>query len=209
MSKRVCVSGRPCVSGTTCASEMARVSEWPCVRETACVRSLCEREMTVGMRENAAASPCPSVMSRCVSVVTRRSACVKWRWGRRQKRDNGRAAAVAISSTVPGLHGSEREVRAVFGPCCARGRRVLACASATRSGNARGGCCRSCDGQKLGWIMDSERMGSPGGRVCETLRGLRRVFCSQSALRRLRTGRAHVLAWGTARSVRFALECAE
>ena len=26
--------------------------------------------------------------------------------------------------------------------------------------------------------------------MCETLRGLRRVFCSQSALRRLRTGRA-------------------
>ena len=47
-------------------------------------------------------------------------------------------------------------------------------------------------------------MGSPGGRVCETLRGLRRVFCSQSALRRLRTGRAHVLAWGTPRSARFA-----
>ena len=60
------------------------------------------------------------------------------------------------------------------------------------------------DGQKLGWIRDLERMGSPGGRVCETLRGLRRVFCSQSALRRLRTGRAHVLAWGTPRSARFA-----
>ena len=60
------------------------------------------------------------------------------------------------------------------------------------------------DGQKLGWIMDSERMGSPGGRVCETLRGLRRVFCSQSALRRLWTGRAHVLAWGTPRNARFA-----
>ena len=43
--------------------------------------------------------------------------------------------------------------------------------------------------------MDSEWMGSPGGRVCETLRGLRSVFCSQSARRRLRMGRAHVLAW--------------
>ena len=52
--------------------------------------------------------------------------------------------------------------------------------------------------------MESEWMGSPGGRVCETLRGLRRVFCSQSVLRRLRTGRAHVLAWGTPRSARFA-----
>ena len=60
------------------------------------------------------------------------------------------------------------------------------------------------DGQKLGWDMDSERMGSPGGRVCETLRGLRSVFCLQSARRRLRTGRAHVLAWGTPRSARFA-----
>ena len=52
--------------------------------------------------------------------------------------------------------------------------------------------------------MDSERMGSPGERVCEALRGLRRVFCSQGALRRLRTGRAHVLAWGTPRNARFA-----
>ena len=60
------------------------------------------------------------------------------------------------------------------------------------------------DGQKLGWDMDSERMGSPGGRVCETLRGLRSVFCSQSARCRLRMGRAHVLAWGTPRSARFA-----
>ena len=47
-------------------------------------------------------------------------------------------------------------------------------------------------------------MGSPGGRVCETLRGLRSVFCSQSARRRLQMGRAHVLAWGTPRSARFA-----
>ena len=60
------------------------------------------------------------------------------------------------------------------------------------------------DGQKLGWYMDSERMGSPGGRVCETLHGLRSVFCSQSARHRLRTGRAHVLAWGAPRSARFA-----
>ena len=60
------------------------------------------------------------------------------------------------------------------------------------------------DGQKVGWITDSERMGSPGGRVCETLRGLRSVFCSQSARRRLRTGRAHVFAWGTPLSARFA-----
>ena len=54
--------------------------------------------------------------------------------------------------------------------------------------------------------MDSERMGFPGGRVCEALRGLRSVLCSQSAWRRLRTGRAHVLAWGTSRNARFALD---
>ena len=60
------------------------------------------------------------------------------------------------------------------------------------------------DGQKLGWDMDSEWMGSPGGRMCETLRGLHSLFCSQSARRRLRMGRAHVLAWGTPRSARFA-----
>ena len=83
---------------------------------------------------------------------------------------------------------------------------MLACASDTRSVNARGGCCRSRDGQKLGWIMDSERMGSPGGRVCEALCGLRSVFCSQGARRRLRKGRAHVFAWGTPRNTRFALD---
>ncbi len=60
------------------------------------------------------------------------------------------------------------------------------------------------DGQKLGWDMDLDWMGSLRGRVCEALRGLRRVFCSQSALRRLRTGGAHVFAWGAPRSARFA-----
>ena len=48
-----------------------------------------------------------------------------------------------------------------------------------------------------GWVL---RAGA-----CETLRGLRSVFCSQSARRRLRTGRAHVLAWGAPRRARFAL----
>ena len=77
----------PGVSGTACARETARVSEQPCVserpsaRKTACVRSLYVREMTVGMREHAAASPGVSVMARCVSLVTRGSlsACVEWR----------------------------------------------------------------------------------------------------------------------------------
>ena len=45
------------MSGMVCVKETARVSERPSVRRTACVRSLYEREMTVGMREHAAASP--------------------------------------------------------------------------------------------------------------------------------------------------------
>ena len=60
------------------------------------------------------------------------------------------------------------------------------------------------DGQKVGWIMNLERMGSPGGRVCKALCGLCSAFCSQSARRRLRTGRAHVLVWGTPRNARLA-----
>ena len=47
-------------------------------------------------------------------------------------------------------------------------------------------------------------MGSPGGRVCKALCGLCSAFCSQSARRRLRTGRAHMLAWGTPRNARLA-----
>ena len=46
-------------------------------------------------------------------------------------------------------------------------------------------------------------MGSPVECV-KLYRGLRRVFCSQSALRRLRAGRAHVLAWGAPQNARFA-----
>ena len=57
------------------------------------------------------------------------------------------------------------------------------------------------DGQKVGWMMDSEWMGSPGGRVCETLRSLRSVFCSQSALRRLRTAE-HMCSHGEPLGVR-------
>ena len=52
--------------------------------------------------------------------------------------------------------------------------------------------------------MDSEWMGSPGGCVCEAPCGLRSVFCSQSVRRRSRTGRAHVLAWGTPRNAGLA-----
>ena len=100
VSKMACVGERPCME------------EALCVRVTACVRSRYEREMAVGMRENATA--CPSVMEWCVSVVTRRSAWVEWRRRRHRTRDKGRVAAVAVLGTAPGLHGSEREVRAVL-----------------------------------------------------------------------------------------------
>ena len=113
VSEMVCVNEAPCVSGTTGASERVCVSEARCVRGTACVRSLYVREMTVGMREHATACPSVSVMEWCVSVVTRRCAWVEWRRRRRQMRDKGRVAAVAILGTAPGLHGGEREVRAV------------------------------------------------------------------------------------------------
>ena len=109
-----CVDEAPCVSGTTCVRKMACVRERPCVRETACVRSLCVREMAVGMRERATACPSVSVMVGCVSVVTRGSLCTRVRQRRRQIRDKGRVAAVVISKTAPGLHGSERMVRAVL-----------------------------------------------------------------------------------------------
>ena len=64
-----------CVSGMVCVKGTARVSERPSVRGTACVRSLYVREMTVGMREHAAASPGVSVMLWSVCVVTHRCAC--------------------------------------------------------------------------------------------------------------------------------------
>ena len=87
VSETLRVSVPACVSGMVCVKETARVCEQPCgsearcVRGTACVRSLYVMEMTVGMREHAAASPGVSVMVRCVSLVTRGSlsACVEWR----------------------------------------------------------------------------------------------------------------------------------
>ena len=65
------------VSATPSVSETARVSERPSVRATACVRSLCVREMTVGMREHAAASLGVSLMEWSLSVVTRRCAWIE------------------------------------------------------------------------------------------------------------------------------------
>ena len=106
------VSVMACVGKMACVSEKVCMRETLCVKETPCVRERYKREMTVGMREHATA--CPSVMEWCVSVKARRSACVKWRRRRHQTRDKGRVAAVAISKTVPNLHGSEREVSAVL-----------------------------------------------------------------------------------------------
>ena len=116
---RVCetprVSAPAGVSGMVCESG-ARVSERPCVvMKTACVRSLCIREMTVGMREHAAASPGVngSLVECSLGVVTRRCAWVEWRLRLRLWRDKSRVAAVVAMGTVPGLHGSVRVVRAV------------------------------------------------------------------------------------------------
>ena len=108
------VSAPAGVSGVVCVSE-ARVSERPCMRRTACVRSLCVREMSVGMHEHAAASPGVSGMSWCMSLVTRGSLSGRMRRRRRLRhlRGKGRVAAVVSLGTVPGLHGSERAVRAV------------------------------------------------------------------------------------------------
>ena len=111
------VSAPAGVGSVVCVSE-ARVSERPCVgRVTACVRSLYAREMTVAMREHAAASPGVngSIMECSMSLVTRGSlsARVEWRRRLRQLRDQGRVAAVVAIGTVPGLHGSVRVVRAV------------------------------------------------------------------------------------------------
>ena len=107
------VSAATCVNGMMCVSETARVNERRCVRKTACVRSLCVREMSVGMREHAAASPGVNVMSCSASLVTRRSAWAERRRRLRQLRDKARVAAVVLMGTAPGWHSSERAVRAV------------------------------------------------------------------------------------------------
>ena len=120
-SKARCVSETPRVSapagvsGVVCVSEARCVSERPNVRVTACVRLLYAREMSVGMREHAAASPGVSVMSWCMSIVIHGSLSERMRRRRRLRhlRDKDRVAAVVSLGTVPGLHGSERVVRAV------------------------------------------------------------------------------------------------
>ena len=92
-----------------------------------------------------------------------------------------------------------------FVPSSARDRHVLACGRETRSGNVRGECSRSHDGQKVGWLWIRNGWVLQVG-VCVKLRGLRNVFWSQSAQRRLRTGRAHVLTWRTPRTARFVFD---
>ena len=84
------------------------MSERPCMRVTACVRSLCVREMSVGMREHAAASTGVNVsLVECsLGVLTRRCAWVERRRRLRQLRDKGRVAAVVSMGTVPGWHSS-------------------------------------------------------------------------------------------------------
>ena len=73
------------VSDGVCVGEAPGVSDRPCVRKTVCVRSLYTREMTVAMREHAAASPGVSmnvngnVIECSLGVVTRRSVWVEWR----------------------------------------------------------------------------------------------------------------------------------
>jgi len=111
------VSAPAGVSGVVCVSEARRVSERPCERRTACVRSLFVREMMVTMREHAAASPGVngSLMECSMSLLTRWSLSERMRRRRRLRpwRDKSRVAAVVALGTVPGLHGSERAVRAV------------------------------------------------------------------------------------------------
>ena len=113
------VSAPAGVSSVVCVSE-ARVSERPCmVRVTVCVRSLHTREMSVAMREHAAASPGVSMnvngnlIDSSMGVVTRRSVWREWRRRLRLWRDKCRVAAVVAFGTGPGLHGSDRVVRAV------------------------------------------------------------------------------------------------
>ena len=118
-SKARCVQETPRVSaptGVVCVSE-ARVSDRPCVvRVTACVRSLYTREMSVAMREHAAASPVVSMSVVCsLSLVARGSRWARdeWRLRLRLWRDKCRVAAVVAIGTGPGLHGRARVVRAV------------------------------------------------------------------------------------------------
>ena len=121
MRELPCVDETPRVSapaGVVCVYEARRVSERPFGRKAACVRSLYTREMSVAMHEHVAASPGVglNVVECSLGVVTRRSVWREWRRRLRLWRDKCRVAAVVLVGTVPGLHGSERVVRAVPPP---------------------------------------------------------------------------------------------
>ena len=118
------VSETPRVSapaGVVCVYEARCVSDRPYVRVTACVRSLYTREMSVAMREHAAASPSVSMgmngnaIECSLGLVTRGSVSARIEWRRRLRlwRDKCRVAAVVAIGTSPGLHGSELVVRVV------------------------------------------------------------------------------------------------
>ena len=155
---RVCetprVSAPAGVSSVVCVSEARCESERPCVgRVTACVRSLYAGEMTVAMREHAAASPgVNGNLIKCsLSLVTRGSLSARMEWRRRLRhlRDKSRVAAVVAIGTVPGLHGSERVVRAVQ-----RTRPPTCSAARVRPGPETHAVdvADPADGQRPGWV---------------------------------------------------------
>ena len=80
VSETLRVSAPVGVSGVVSMSEARSMSERPYVgRVTAYVRSLYTREMAVGMREHAAASPGVNAVECSMGVVTRRCAWREWR----------------------------------------------------------------------------------------------------------------------------------
>ena len=60
------------------------------------------------------------------------------------------------------------------------------------------------DGQKLGWIMDSEWMGSPGGRVCESSTWPAQCVLFAERTVQVTDGQSTCARVGTPRSARFA-----
>ena len=145
------VSAPAGVSGVVCVSE-ARVSERPSVRVTACVRSLCVREMTVAMREHAAASPGVSLNGIMCSlgVVPRRCAWVERRRRLRQWRDKGRVAAVVAMGTVRVyMAASGRSV-----PCNARDPTCSAARVRPGAGTHAVDVADPADGQRPGWVVE-------------------------------------------------------
>ena len=91
------------------------------------------------------------------------------------------------------------------GPCCATGETPACTAAKVRPGPETHAVdvADPADGQRSGWVENSDWMGSVREHVCKTLRDLCGVFCSQNARCRLRMGGAHVLAWRTPRIARF------